>query len=233
MKLEHSFQVEAPIARVWEALVDVERVAPCLPGAEVTEAGDDGTYRGSFTVKLGPTTAAYRGELAMEEVDAAAHRSVMRASGSDKRGQGSAKATIVSSMREEGGLTTVDVATDFTITGRLARFGRGGMIQDVSNRLLRDFAGCLQATIESAEPEAVGAESEAGQPAGGPPQGSGEAVPAGGGPAPANVTGAAAGRSPVAAPARPAARPVNALVLLFRVLVDRVKRLFARLFSRR
>ena len=103
-------------------------------------------------MKLGPTTAAYRGELAMEELDAEAHRSVMRASGTDKRGQGSAKATIVSTMREDGDVTTVEVETDFTITGRLARFGRGGMIQDVSNRLLRDFSDCLQKTIEAAEP---------------------------------------------------------------------------------
>ena len=167
MKLEHSFQVGAPLERVWGTLVDVERVAPCLPGAEITEAGEDGTYRGTFTVKLGPTTAAYRGELSIEEADAAAHRSVMRASGSDKRGQGSAKATIVSSLREDGEVTTVDVETDFTITGRLARFGRGGMIQDVSNRLLRDFSQCLQETIESAEP-AVPAESRA-EPVAAPP----------------------------------------------------------------
>ena len=145
MKLEQSFEVRAPVERVWETLVDVERVAPCLPGAEITEAGDDGTYRGTFSVRLGPTTAAYRGELSMEELDEAARRVVMRASGQDKRGQGSAKATIVSTMRAEGDVTRVDVETDFTITGRLARFGRGGMIQDISNRLLRDFADCLQA----------------------------------------------------------------------------------------
>jgi uncharacterized protein len=159
MKLEHSFQVAAPLERVWEALIDVERVAPCLPGAEITEAGDDGTYRGAFSVRLGPTTAAYRGELAMEEVDDAAHRAVMRANGQDKRGQGSAKATIVSTMREESGATTVVVETDFTITGRLARFGRGGMIEDVSNRLLRDFSDCLQKTIEASEatPDAAAA----------------------------------------------------------------------------
>jgi uncharacterized protein len=167
MKLEHSFQVAAPLDRVWDALIDVERVAPCLPGAEITEAGEDGKYRGTFSVRLGPTTAAYRGELAMEEVDADAHRAVMRASGQDKRGQGSAKATIVSTMREEGGATTVDVETDFTITGRLARFGRGGMIQDVSNRLLRDFSDCLQKTIETAEgaPEGAAAAPDAPSPA--------------------------------------------------------------------
>jgi carbon monoxide dehydrogenase subunit G len=157
VKLEHSFQVAAPLDRVWEALIDVERVAPCLPGAEITEAGDDGIYRGTFSVRLGPTTAAYRGELSMEEVDADAHRAVMRANGQDKRGQGSAKATIVSTMRAEGDGTTVEVETDFTITGKLARFGRGGMIQDVSNRLLRDFSDCLQRTIEA---PAQGGEAE-------------------------------------------------------------------------
>lgn len=154
MKLEHSFEVEAPLARVWEEMIDVERVAPCLPGAEVTEAGDE-VYEGTFTVKLGPTTAAYAGKLEMEQVDPSAHRVTMRASGRDKRGQGSAKATIHSSMSEAGGVTAVEVVTDFTLTGRLARFGRGGMIEDVSNRLLRDFVGCLRSSIErpAADPE--------------------------------------------------------------------------------
>jgi uncharacterized protein len=152
MKLEHQFTVDAPLDRVWETLIDVQRVAPCLPGAEITEATDDGSYHGTFSVRLGPTTAAYRGQLSMEEVDATTHRAVMRASGQDKRGQGSANATIVSTMREEGGRTTVEVETDFTITGRLARFGRGGMIEDVSNRLLRDFSDCLQTKIEASEP---------------------------------------------------------------------------------
>ena len=211
MKLEHSFQVAAPLDRVWEALIDVERVAPCLPGAEITEAGEDGTYRGTFSVRLGPTTAAYRGELSMEEVDADAHRAVMRASGQDKRGQGSAKATIVSTMREEAGATTVEVETDFTITGRLARFGRGGMIQDVSNRLLRDFSECLQKTIEGAEATPEAAASDPG------------AVP--------SPTGA--GPSPAAPPAsasaaRPRAKPVGGFSLFFRALLDRIRRAFRR-----
>jgi carbon monoxide dehydrogenase subunit G len=167
MKLEHSFQVQAPLETVWSRLIDVEQVAPCLPGAEITEAGDDGSYRGTFSVRLGPTTAVYRGELAMDEVDEAAHRVVMRASGQDKRGQGSAKASIVSRMSEAEGVTTVDVETDFTITGRLARFGRGGMIQDVSNRLLRDFSDCLQKSIEAAPSEAAAAPPAAAKPVGG------------------------------------------------------------------
>jgi carbon monoxide dehydrogenase subunit G len=159
LKLEQSFEVRAPLQRVWEALIDVERVAPCLPGAEITEAGEDGIYRGNFTVKLGPTTAAYRGELRMEEVDEANHTARMRANGQDKRGQGSAKATIVSVMHDAGEATRVEVETDFTLTGRLARFGRGGMIKDVSTRLLREFSECLQRSIEAAPPAASEASS--------------------------------------------------------------------------
>ncbi len=163
MKLEHSFDVEAPIATVWSTMIDIERVAPCLPGAEVTDAGD-GVYEGTFVIKLGPTTASYAGKLALDEVDAAAHRVTMNASGRDKRGQGTAKATIESAMSEAGGTTHVEVTTDFTLTGKLARFGRGGMIEDVSSRLVDDFVGCLRSTIE--------------QPAAGSGAGPAEAPPA-------------------------------------------------------
>ena len=208
MKLEQSFEVRAPVERVWETLVDIERVAPCLPGAEITEAGDDGSYRGTFSVRLGPTTAAYRGELQMEELDEDARRVVMSASGQDKRGQGSAKASIVSTMHEEGEVTRVDVETDFTITGRLARFGRGGMIQDISNRLLKDFAECLQQKIEAppaAEPNPVDAVLAA------TPEGAAAAPPATGG-----------GEAPTTA------KPIGGFSLFFRALLDRLRRLFSR-----
>lgn len=159
MKLEQSFDVQAPIGDVWALLIDVERVAPCLPGAEIEGQDAEGTYRGSFQVKLGPTTASYRGSVRLESLDEAAHVATMRAEGTDKRGQGGAKATMVSTLTEAGGATSVAVVTDFTITGRLARFGRGGMIEDVSNRLLRDFAGCLQAQLQL-EPAADAAPPE-------------------------------------------------------------------------
>src|SRR5215217_2618699 len=147
MKLEQSFEVQAPVAHVWEALIDLERVAPCLPGATITDRDEDGTYHGEFKVKLGPTTAAYRGTVKIEETDEAAHTATMRAKGTDKRGQGSANATIVNKLTADGDTTRVEAVTDFTITGRLARFGRGGMIEDISNRLMRDFAACLQSRI--------------------------------------------------------------------------------------
>jgi uncharacterized protein len=148
MKLEQSFEVQAPLQRVWEALIDVERVAPCLPGASVTGRNPDGSYNGEFKVKIGPTSAAYSGKLHMEDIDEAKHSAVMQAAGTDKRGQGGAKATIVSSVAEAaGGATTVNVNTDYHITGRLARFGRGGMIEEISNRLLGEFASSLQGML--------------------------------------------------------------------------------------
>jgi uncharacterized protein len=208
VKLEQSFEVHAPVDRVWETLIDIERVAPCLPGAEISEASDDGIYRGTFSLRLGPTTAAYRGKLQMQEVDEAARRVVMSASGQDKRGHGSAKATIVSSMHEEGEATRVDVETDFTITGRLARFGRGGMIQDISNRLLKDFAECVQQRIEAppvAEPNVIDAIVAA------TPEGAAAAPPAAGG-----------------AEAPTTMKPVGGFSLFFRALLDRIRRLFGR-----
>ncbi len=141
MKLEQSFEVAAPLERVWEALIDVERVAPCLPGARVVGRNEDGSYNGEFKVKVGPTSAAYAGKLNMEDVDADAHRATMSAAGTDTRGQGGANATIVSTVSAAGeGVTTVEVSTDYHITGRLARFGRGGMIEAISNRLRGYFA---------------------------------------------------------------------------------------------
>lgn len=148
MKLEQSFEVVAPLDRVWAALVDIERVAPCLPGAEVTGRNPDGSYGGSFKVKIGPTSASYSGELQMREVDAVAHRAVMHARGSDRRGQGGAEATIVSTVADVGnGTTRIAIETDYNITGRMARFGRGGMIEEISNRLLGEFANSLQRVL--------------------------------------------------------------------------------------
>jgi uncharacterized protein len=148
VKLEQSFEVDAPVERVWAALIEVERVAPCLPGAAVTGRNEDGSYNGSFSVKIGPTSASYTGKLVMQDIDEGARRATMLAEGTDKRGQGGAKATIVSTLSPaEGGATRVAVDTDYRITGRLARFGRGGMIEDISARLLREFAGRLQQSL--------------------------------------------------------------------------------------
>jgi carbon monoxide dehydrogenase subunit G len=167
MKLEQSFEVAAPIERVWAALVDVEHVAPCLPGAAVTGRNEDGSYSGTFKVKIGPTSAAYSGRLVMENIDEAAHTATMNASGTDRRGQGGARAMIVSTVSPVGeDSTRVEVVTDYHITGRLARFGRGGMIEDISNKLLGQFAERLQESLrhepegEAVQPEPEGVEPE-------------------------------------------------------------------------
>ncbi|HYZ80734.1 MAG TPA: SRPBCC family protein, partial [Solirubrobacteraceae bacterium] len=158
MKLEQSFEVSAPVEQVWRALIDIERVAPCLPGASITGRNEDGSYSGAFTIKIGPTTASYTGKLEMRDVDEGAHTATMLANGSDRRGQGGANATIHSKLTEAGAGTRVEVDTDYHITGRLARFGRGGMIEDISERLLREFAKRLQASL-AAEPAAAPAEA--------------------------------------------------------------------------
>jgi len=213
VKLEQSFAVSAPVARVWETLIDVERVAPCLPGAQVTEVDADGTYHGTFSVKLGPTTAAYNGRLSIESLDEQGRVATMQASGTDKRGQGGVKATLVSTLSEDGDGTRVEVVSDFTITGRLARFGRGGMIQDVSNRLLADFADCLRANLESQETERASGAPAAAAPAAPPPR---SAPPQAASPrlvSPATPTGA---------------KSIGGLRLLLGVLGDRLRRLLGR-----
>ena len=106
MKLEQSFEVAAPIDQVWHALNDLERVAPCLPGAAITDHDDDGTYHGTFQVKLGPTTASYRGTIKIESADESTHTATLKARGTDKRGQGGANATIVNTLSEHDGGTT-------------------------------------------------------------------------------------------------------------------------------
>jgi carbon monoxide dehydrogenase subunit G len=172
MKLEQSFEVAAPVERVWKALIDVEHFAPCLPGAVVTGRNADGTYNGTFTVKIGPTTASYTGKLEMEKIDEAARTATMQAHGTDKRGQGGAKATIVSTLSPANGDgTRVEVVTDLHITGRLARFGRAGMIEDISERVMQQFATRLQASL-------VGARAGIADAGRGDTQPLGEVVPA-------------------------------------------------------
>ena len=214
MKLEQTFEVQAPLAQVWEALNDLERVAPCLPGAAITGHDEDGTYHGTFTVKLGPMTAAYNGTIKIEDVDEAAHRATLKARGTDKRGQGGASATIVNTLSEHDGGTRVEAVTDFSITGRLAQFGRGGMMQDVSNRLLRDFANCLATRL-----------AEGGAPATEVPSG---AEVAAGDAAPEEVAVTTPPPAATPPPTAPAAQPLKGGSLFFSVLWERIKALFKR-----
>ena len=223
MKLEQSFEVAAPIDQVWAALNDLERVAPCLPGATITDHDEDGTYHGTFQVKLGPTTASYRGTIKIESADESTHTATLKARGTDKRGQGGANATIVNTLSEHDGGTTVEAVTDFTITGRLARFGRGGMMEDISNRLMRDFATCLSSRLADAPTAPSGEEVAKGEA---PPEAVAAAAPQEG--ADTETPGASAPPPPPPAQPQPTAKPVGGIGLFLSVLWERVRRRFGR-----
>ena len=147
MELTNEFAVDLPIDRAWELLTNLERIAPCMPGAQLTGVEGD-TYSGLVKIKLGPVTAQYAGTAIFESKDDAAHVGVLRASGRDSHGQGNASALITASLLAEGERTLVSVHTDLTITGKVAQFGRG-VILDVSTKLLDQFVGCLESTLAS------------------------------------------------------------------------------------
>jgi carbon monoxide dehydrogenase subunit G len=147
VKIEDSFRVDVPVDEAWKVLLDLERIAPCLPGAQLTEVEGD-EYRGTVKVKVGPITAQYKGVAKIESADEASHEVVLQAEGRDTRGQGTASATVTATLRPEGEATTVNIDTDLNITGKVAQFGRGVMA-DVSSKLLGQFAENLQRDVLS------------------------------------------------------------------------------------
>ena len=145
MQINNEFTVSVPIQEAWDIMLDLERVAPCLPGAAIQESQGD-EYQGTMKVKIGPITANYKGTVKVEEADEENHRAVVQATGRDARGQGTASATIVSTLQGEGEQTRVSVETDMHLTGRAAQFGRG-IAQDVATKMLGQFADCLEKEI--------------------------------------------------------------------------------------
>ncbi|MCW2720719.1 MAG: uncharacterized protein QOG20_177 [Pseudonocardiales bacterium] len=152
MELTNTFSVSQPVERAWEVITDLERVAPCLPGAALLGVeGDD--YRGAVKIKVGPVTAQYEGVARFAERDDAAHHAVLRAEGRDVRGQGNAAATIDLKLTAQGSGTQVTIDTDLELAGRVAQFGRG-VIADVSGKLIGQFATRLeQEMAASGSPE--------------------------------------------------------------------------------
>ena len=147
MELNHEFTVGVPVEQAWAILTDVERIAPCMPGAELREVEGE-EFRGVVKVKVGPISAEYRGKATFLEQDETTHRAVLRAEGREARGQGNANATITAELSEAEGATRVAVTTELTVTGRVAQFGRG-VLGEVSNRLLGQFVECLESTVLS------------------------------------------------------------------------------------
>lgn len=145
MELNNEFRVAVPPAKTWEALTDVERVAPCLPGATLLSVDGD-EFTGAVKVKVGPITVSYRGIASFQEKDAAAQRVVLKANGKETRGNGNAAAVVTAQLEDEGAATAVVITTDLTISGKAAQFGRG-VLADVSTNLIAQFAKRLEADL--------------------------------------------------------------------------------------
>jgi carbon monoxide dehydrogenase subunit G len=152
--IDKVFEVPVGVEDVWAALLDVERIAPCLPGATIDAHHGDGEYGGSMRIKLGPVTSTFKGTLRVAEADATARRAVIRASARDTRGQGAAAATITSTLAPATNGTRVSVQTDMQLAGTAAQFGRG-VVNDVSEKLLAEFASRLAAEILNPAPRAT------------------------------------------------------------------------------
>jgi carbon monoxide dehydrogenase subunit G len=202
MQIQNSFTVAVDPATAWRLLLDVPRMARCMPGATLTDAREDRSYAGNVVVKLGPVRLAFAGEARITELDEAGRRAKVEAKGSDTKGRGSAQAKLDFVLVPDGSGTRVDVTTDLQLTGSVAQYGRGaGLIKEVANQLVGEFAGNLGRDIAASEVTA----------------------------AIAPATEAAAAAKPV--PAAPAAAPVSGLSILvkaLRVLIgDWLKRLFA------
>lgn len=198
MDLTNEFRVAVPVDEAWAVLTDVERIAPCMPGAQLTEVDGD-TYTGNVKVKVGPITAQYKGTATFVEKDEEAHTAVLKADGRDTRGQGNASALVTATLVPDGAGTRVTVLTELTVTGKVAQFGRG-VLADVSSKLVGQFVQCLESDVLSG----VATPATSGAPT---PSGNGstdsEAPPLAAEPAGSVTDPVAAGTGPTAAPVTP------------------------------
>jgi carbon monoxide dehydrogenase subunit G len=167
MRLESSFEVPASPDAAWDLLLDVPRVVPCMPGAELTEVVDDSNWKAKVAVKLGPVSLTFGTDVKLVEADEAARKVTLSAAGRELRGRGAARATVESSLTSVNGGTRVDIVTDLSLTGPAAQYGRG-LVADVSSQLIGRFAECLKAQLDTAEPAGADkAVAEAAKPVGG------------------------------------------------------------------
>ena len=206
MQLENTFTIEAPIEKAWEALNTPETIAPCFPGATLTEYEGD-SFSGTVKVKLGPISLVYKGKGTYVQRDDAAHRVVIEATGRDSRGNGTASATVTGTMAADGpDKTAVTMVTDMTITGRPAQFGRG-VISDVADKIIGQFAGCVAKKLAPELAAAPAAPSAAAEPDAGSINGStaGEGGTATG-PALSSTPSSTAAPAAATAPAAPAVK---------------------------
>jgi uncharacterized protein len=148
MRILNDFTVDAPFEDVWDLLLDLERVAPCVPGAQIDERVDDRAARGRFKVKLGPVTATYKGTIKIAEADRRTGDVVLRGEGTETTASGTAAMVVRNRVADEDGVTRVSMDTDLKVTGRAAQFGgRASLMQSVADRMVREFAAALRSEL--------------------------------------------------------------------------------------
>jgi carbon monoxide dehydrogenase subunit G len=228
MEFDNAFEVPLPVDQTWKLLMDIQRIAPCLPGAELTEVVDDRTYKGKVGVRLGPVSLAFAGTVKFDEIDDANHRARISAQGSDAKGRGAANATATFHLEPVAAGSKVLVHTNLTLSGSVAQYGRGvGIIQMTAAQIITQFANNLKAQLgPAASPAAAPAAASA------LPSASATAPPAAAAPAAAPRPGddTPAKAAPAAAPrgAPTPAAPISGFALAGGVLLAWLKRLFGR-----
>jgi uncharacterized protein len=209
--IENEFHATAPVEELWAFLLDVERIAPCMPGAELTETVDERSWKGRVSMKFGPVAMAFAGTVVMQERDDAAHRVVLSAKGMEQKGKGAANATVTSWLEPaDDGSSVVKMRADISLTGAAAQLSRG-LLPEVSKKLTQQFADCLEEAL-AASASAPPAEASVAAPV----EASAPAAP------PVEV-------SPVAPVA--AAKPVGGIGLGLSAIWAIVKNFFRRLFG--
>ncbi len=162
MRLENTFTVPRDPDAAWRLLLDVPAIAPCLPGAEVTEMAGDNNYKGRARVKVGPVLLAFAGTAQIVEMDDAAHRARVRARGADEKGRGSAQAEVTFTVEPQNAGSRVNVITDLNLVGAVAQYGRAsGLMQSIAGEIIKDFAANLEAMLRASEAAPSQASAEA------------------------------------------------------------------------
>jgi uncharacterized protein len=159
VEFDNEFEVPVPVDQAWDILMDIERIAPCVPGAELTEVVDDNTYKGKISVKLGPVALTFNGKTTFEELDAANHSAKLKAQGTDAKGRGGAHANVAFHMEPSDNGTKVIINTSLQLSGAVAQYGRGvGMVKDLSQQIIGQFADNLKKNVIGAEADAATAD---------------------------------------------------------------------------
>ena len=152
MEFDNEFEVPAPLDQAWDLLMDIQRIAPCVPGAELTEVVDDKTYKGKISVKLGPVALTFNGQTTFEELDTENYSAKLKAQGTDSKGRGGAHANVAFRMESSDNGTKVIIDTSLQLSGAVAQYGRGvGMVKDLSQQIIGQFAENLKNNVINAE----------------------------------------------------------------------------------